>query len=42
VHAHGRLRINGVVMNTDAWYNLYNVNKNHLLYLPANRRTYIW
>ena len=42
VHAHGRLRINGVVMNTDMWYNLYNVNQNHLLYLPANRRTYIW
>ena len=42
VHAHGRLRINGVVMNTDSWYNLYNVNQNHLLYLPAKRRAYIW
>ena len=42
VHAHGRLRINGVVMNTDLWYNLYNVNQNHLLYLPVNRRAYIW
>ena len=42
VHAHGRLRINGVVMNTDLWYNLYNVNQNHLLYLPAKRRAYIW
>ena len=42
VHAHGRLRINGVVMNTDAWYDLYNVNQNHLLYLPEKRRAYIW
>ena len=42
VHAHGRLRVNGVVMNTDSWYNLYNVNQNHLLYLPAKRRAYIW
>ena len=42
VHAHARLRINGVVMNTDMWYNLYNVNQNHLLYLPVNRRAYIW
>ena len=42
VHAHGRLRVNGVVMNTDLWYNLYNVNQNHLLYLPAKRRAYIW
>ena len=42
VHAHGRLRTNGVVMNTDLWYNLYNVNQNHLLYLPVNRRAYIW
>lgn len=42
VHAHGRLRVNGVVMNTDMWYNLYNVNRNHLLYLPVERRSYIW
>lgn len=42
VHAHARLRVNGVVMNTDLWYNLYNVNQNHLLYLPVNRRAYIW
>lgn len=42
VHAHARLRVNGVVMNTDLWYDLYNVNQNHLLYLPENRRSYIW
>ena len=42
VHAHARLRVNGVVMNTDMWYDLYNVNKNNLLYLPVERRAYIW
>ena len=42
VHSHARLRVNGVVMNTDSWYDLYNVNQNRLLYLPAKRRTYIW
>lgn len=42
IHAHARLRINGVVMNTDLWYDLYDVNRNNLLYLPVERRTYIW
>lgn len=42
VHAHARLRINGVVMNTDLWYDLYNVDRNQLLYLPQERRAYIW
>ena len=42
VHSHARLRINGVVMNTDLWYDLYGVNRSHLLYLPPERRAYIW
>ena len=42
VHAHARLRINGVVMNTDQWYTLYNVTRDNLLYLPKERRAYIW
>ena len=42
LHAHARLRVNGVVMNTDLWYELYNVDRNHLLYLPPERRAYIW
>lgn len=42
VHSHARLRINGVVMNTDLWYELYDVNRNNYLYLPEERRTYIW
>ena len=42
VHAPARLRTNGVVMNTDLWYDLYNVDSNNLLYLPLERRAYIW
>ena len=41
-HSHVRLRINGVVMNTDLWYDLYGVTRDNLLYLPPERRTYIW
>ena len=42
IHSHARLRVNGVVMNTDLWYQLYGVNRNNYLYLPQERRTYIW
>ena len=42
VHSHARLRVNGVVMNTDLWYQLYDVDRNNYLYLPPERRTYIW
>ena len=42
VHSAARLRINGVVMNTDLWYDLYNVDRNSILYLPKEERTYIW
>lgn len=42
VHSHARLRVNGVVMNTDLWYDLYDVNRDNILYLPKDRRAYIW
>ena len=42
VHSHARLRVNGVVMNTDLWYDLYDVDSRNLLYLPEERRAYIW
>jgi predicted metalloendopeptidase len=42
VHSHARLRVNGTVMNTDLWYELYGVDRNSILYLPKERRTYIW
>lgn len=41
-HSIARLRVNGVVMNTDLWYELYGVTRNDMLYLPEERRTYIW
>ena len=41
-HSHCRLRVNGVVMNTDMWYDLYDVNRNNALFLPVERRAYIW
>lgn len=42
IHSHARLRTNGTVMNTDMWYDLYNVTRDNILYLPTERRTYIW
>ena len=42
VHSHGRLRVNGVVMNTDLWYELYGIDRNNILYLPPELRTHIW
>lgn len=42
VHSHARLRVNGVVMNCDLWYELYGVDRNCKLFLPKERRTYIW
>ena len=42
IHSHCRLRVNGIVMNSDMWYDLYEVNRNHILYLPPEKRTYIW
>ena len=42
VHALPRERVNGVVMNTDAWYWLYGVDRNKNLYLPPERRAKIW
>ena len=42
VHSPARHRVNGVVMNTDLWYELYNVTRDNKLYLPPERRSYIW
>lgn len=41
-HALPRERVNGIVMNIDLWYELYNVTRENLLYLPPERRTHIW
>lgn len=41
-HALSRERINGVVMNIDNWYDLYDVKWGDKLYLKPEKRTYIW
>lgn len=41
-HAMARCRVNGVVMNTDMFYDLYDVDETHRLYLAPEKRTYIW
>lgn len=41
-HALPQERVNGVVMNIDAWYDLYNVTRENNLYLPPEKRTRIW
>ena len=41
-HSMDRERINGVVMNTDRWYELYNVQWGDNLYLRPDKRTHIW
>ena len=41
-HAIERERINGVVMNTDRWYELYNVQWGDNLYLHPEKRSHIW
>ena len=41
-HPTERERINGVVMNTDRWYDLYNVQWGDNLYLRPEKRTHIW
>ena len=41
-HSLERERINGVAMNTDAWYNLFNVKPGDKLYLKPEERTHIW
>jgi len=42
IHSRERERINGVVMNTDRWYELYNVQWGDNLFLRPEKRTHIW
>lgn len=41
-HSLDKERVNGVVMNTDRWYELYNVKPGDKLYLVPEKRTHIW
>src|SRR5574344_555760 len=41
-HGCDKVRVNGTVVNMDAWYDLFNVNRDNTLYLSKENRTYIW
>lgn len=41
-HSPDEVRVNGVVMNTDDWYRLFEVTPEHKLYLAPERRARIW
>jgi len=41
-HAPANYRVNGVVRNMDAWYEAFNVNPSHKLFLAPESRTRIW
>ena len=42
IHSRERERVNGVVMNTDRWYELYDVQWGDNLFLRPEKRTHIW
>lgn len=41
-HSPARYRVNGVVRNIDAWYDAFEVQPDHELYLPSEERVRIW
>ena len=41
-HAPEQFRVNGVVRNIDAWYEAFDVQPGHALYLPPEERVKIW
>jgi len=41
-HSLNKERVNGVVMNVDRWYELYDVEWGDLLYLKPDKRAVIW
>ena len=41
-HSLAKERINGVVSNTDEWYDLFDVKEGQKFYLPLNKRAHIW
>lgn len=42
VHSIPKLRINGIVIHTDAWYKAFDVQDGENLYLPEDQRVHIW
>ena len=41
-HSPARFRVNGVVVNIDAWYRAFNVQPGDKLYLDSKERVHIW
>ncbi len=41
-HSPGMYRANGAVMNIDAWYAAFNIQPGDKMYVPKDKRTYIW
>lgn len=41
-HSPGMYRANGAVMNIDAWYAAFNIKQGDKMYVPKEKRTYIW
>ncbi|MGY6630720.1 MAG: M13 family metallopeptidase [Wenzhouxiangella sp.] len=41
-HSPARYRVNGVVRNIDAWYEAFDIQPDHALYIPAEERVSIW
>lgn len=41
-HSFSRERVNGVVRNSDAWYELFDIKPGDALYLAPEKRAYIW
>ncbi|MEM9495410.1 MAG: M13 family metallopeptidase [Pseudomonadota bacterium] len=41
-HSPARYRVNGVVRNIDAWYDAFDVDESHALYLPPEERVRPW
>ena len=42
VHSLAKERVNGTVMNTDRWYELFDVKFGNILYLTPETRARIW
>jgi predicted metalloendopeptidase len=41
-HSFNRERVNGVVRNSDAWYELFDIKPGDALCLAPEKRAYIW
>ena len=41
-HSYNRERVNGVVRNSDVWYELFDIKPGDALYLAPEKRAYIW